>query len=283
MNPKTSSDTFKTPDEQTHVTHSKHKSFKEADGDPTRKIIRDLANEVPISITFNGTSVAVMMATPNNLKDFAYGFALSECFISVLEDVDDFQLQHLETGIEARFWLKDAPSKKLDVRRRQMAGPIGCGLCGLDSIEAAIRDIPKLTPTPACFSKNLVATAMEKLAEQQPLHDQTNAMHAAGFLTENDGVVLAREDVGRHNALDKVIGAIHLQEIDPSMGAIAITSRLSVDLVQKTAILGSPMIIAASAPTATALEWAEQAGISLVGLARNGQFEIFTHPHRIIA
>lgn len=266
------------------------------DGQDSGTSRHHIANEVPIAMVFNGSSMAVMMATPLDLEDFAYGFALSEGFITSQDDVERFELQQHPSGIEARFWLTDTPTERLDARRRQMAGPIGCGLCGLESIEQAMRDVPKLRNSNLRISRKSVFEAMQALSSHQALHDQTGAVHAAGFYQEQNGMVLAREDVGRHNALDKVIGALHLRQIDPiktdpskidpskidpSEGAIVITSRLSMDLVQKAAMAGVPIIIAASAPTATAIELAWQTGVTLVAQARNKRFEIFTHSFRI--
>lgn len=244
-------------------------------------LMQHMANEVPVSMVFNGSSMAVMMATPLDLKDFAYGFAISEGFIISQNDVERFELQQHQTGIEAQFWLQDMPSERLDARRRQLAGPIGCGLCGLESIEQAMRDVPNVTEHTMRLTHEHVHRAITALSDHQALHDQTSAMHAAGFFTERDGMLIAREDVGRHNALDKVIGRLHLNHGDLRQGAIVITSRLSLDLVQKTAMAGVPMIIAASAPTAAAIELAVKAGITLVGLARHERFHIFTHAVRI--
>jgi FdhD protein len=157
-----------------------------------------------------------------------------------------------------------------------------CGLCGIDSLEQASRALPAVPDAGLRLSQADVAGATEALRACQPLHDQTRATHAAGFLIPGQGIVLAREDVGRHNALDKLIGALVQAGIDPGTGAFVMTSRLSVELVQKCAMAGCPMLIAVSAPTAHAVRLAEAAGITLAAFARAGGFDLFSHPFRII-
>jgi FdhD protein len=161
-----------------------------------------------------------------------------------------------------------------------MAGPVGCGLCGIDSLDAAARALPQVGDGPR-INRSEVARATDMLRDQQPLHDQTHATHAAGFLLPGQGIVLVREDVGRHNALDKLIGAMARQGIDASAGAVVMTSRLSVELVQKCAVAGVTTLIAVSAPTAHALRLAEDAGMTLAAFARGGAFDLYSHPQRI--
>jgi FdhD protein len=175
-------------------------------------------------------------------------------------------------------WLHPAAEARLTARRRTMAGPVGCGLCGVDSIAEALRSVPRVTAdlhlTPA-----QVCDAVAALPAHQTLHDTTRAAHAAAFWTPARGITVAREDVGRHNALDKLIGA--LTTAPAGVGAVVMTSRVSIDLVQKVAMFGAPVLIAVSAPTAQAVELADAAGITLVALARPDRFEVFTHPDRI--
>ncbi|MDO5658457.1 MAG: formate dehydrogenase accessory sulfurtransferase FdhD [Paracoccus sp. (in: a-proteobacteria)] len=242
---------------------------------------RELPEEVPVAMVFDGTTLAVMMATPADIADFAYGFALSEGVIDRLDQVAGFEIAEHEAGIEARFWLREDRAEALAARRRMLAGPVGCGLCGIDSIEQAMRPLPvvkaRLTLCPSD-----VARATDLLRDWQPLHDQTRATHAAGFLTAQ-GVTCAREDVGRHNALDKLIGALARDGQKAAGGAFVMTSRLSVELVQKCAMAGCPALIAVSAPTAAAVRLAEGAGITLAAFARDGGFELFTHPNRFLS
>jgi FdhD protein len=162
-----------------------------------------------------------------------------------------------------------------------MMGPVGCGLCGIDSLEQALRALPPVSGD-LTLSLSEAAGAGDALRAHQPLHDLTQAVHAAGFFIPGQGIVMVREDVGRHNALDKLIGAALRAEIDPACGAVVITSRVSVEMVQKTVMFGSPILIAVSAPTAQALRSAEAAGLSVAAFGREGRLQIFTHPQRIL-
>ncbi|QCO57482.1 formate dehydrogenase accessory sulfurtransferase FdhD (plasmid) [Pseudorhodobacter turbinis] len=252
----------------------------QADG--SRTVHRALPEEVAVAIVFNGSTQAVMMASPTDLADFAHGFALSEGVITDLSQIENFELVDHPNGLEARFWLAEDRAEAIAARRRLMAGPVGCGLCGIDSLEQADRDLPQVGGAGLRFSYADIAGATDALRNHQPLHDLTHATHAAGFLQPGKGIILAREDVGRHNALDKVIGALALAGIDPASGAFVMTSRLSIELVQKTAVTRAPVLIAVSAPTAYALRAAKAAGITLVAFARGGGFDIYSHPKRII-
>lgn len=242
---------------------------------------RALPEEMAVAVVCNGSTQAVMMATPADLRDFAHGFALSEGLIGSVGQVEDFELAEHPDGIEARLWLSEDRAAALAARRRAMAGPVGCGLCGIDSLEQAMRSLP-VVPAPVWrLTRAEVAAAPDWLRAAQPLHDQTRAAHAAGFLRPGAGLVLAREDVGRHNAMDKLIGALALAGQPAGDGAIVMTSRLSVELVQKAAIAGCPMLIAVSAPTAQAVRLADGAGITLAAFARGGGFDVYSHPDRI--
>lgn len=256
-------------------------SGRSLQADGAADLRRTLPEETPVAMVYNGSTQAVMMATPADIADFAYGFALTEGVITALDQIQSFEAVDHPNGIEARLWLSDDRAEAMAARRRFMAGPVGCGLCGIDSLEQATRALPRVTASGLRLSRADVAGATEALRGQQPLHDQTRATHAAGFLRPGEGVIMAREDVGRHNALDKLIGALARQGIDPGSGAFVMTSRLSVELVQKAALAGCPMLIAVSAPTAHALRLAEAAGITLVAFARGNGFDIYAHPERI--
>lgn len=244
-------------------------------------VTRSLPEETPIALVFDGTTAAVMMASPADLADFAMGFALTEGFITHPEDVADLEIVTHDLGIEARFWLNADRTEAIRTRRRNMLGPAGCGLCGIDSLEQAIRPLPVLKAGTSTISQGDIARATEALRAHQPLHDQTRAVHAAGFLRRGGSIVLTREDVGRHNALDKLIGALVRGGVDPAGGAIVLTSRISVEMVQKTVIAGCPVLIAVSAPTAHALRLAKAAGLTLAAFARGDTFDIYAHPERI--
>ena len=246
---------------------------------------RVLPEEVAVALSFNGSAQAVMMATPADLEDFAYGFALTE---GLAQPAEILSVEVVETpkGIDVQIWVTPQAEARLAKRRRTMAGPVGCGLCGIDSLEEAMREMPAVTAefqmTPA-----QVRAAIASLPGAQPLHDATRAVHAAGFW--NGALLAVREDVGRHNALDKLVGAlrggmVREGEVRASMhptGAVLITSRVSIDMVQKVAAFGAPILIAVSAPTAQAVTLADQAGITLIALARPDGFQAFTHTDRI--
>jgi FdhD protein len=242
---------------------------------------RTLPEELPVALVYNGTTQAVMMATPADLEDFALGFSLSEHIVEDPGQIERIEIHAHGPGIEARIWLAEDRAEALAARRRAMAGPVGCGLCGIDSLEEALHPIAPLPEGGLKLAASDVLRAMEALRSHQPLQDQTRAVHAAGFYLPGDGLVLAREDVGRHNALDKLIGAMAREERDGAAGAVVLTSRVSVEMVQKCAVAGARVLIAVSAPTAHAVRLAEGAGITLAALVRDDGFSLFTHKDRI--
>ncbi|MEI6800949.1 MAG: formate dehydrogenase accessory sulfurtransferase FdhD [Pseudomonadota bacterium] len=237
---------------------------------------RVLPEEVAVALSFNGSTQAVMMATPADLEDFAYGFAMTE---GLAQPAEILSVEVVDTvkGIDVQIWVTPQAEARLAKRRRTMAGPVGCGLCGIDSLDEAMRELPAVTVdfpmTPA-----QVRAAIAALPDAQPLHDATRAVHAAGFW--NGALLAVREDVGRHNALDKLVGCMARAGTQP-MGAVVLTSRVSIDMVQKVAALGAPVLIAVSAPTARAVSMAQAAGITLIALARPDRFEVFTHDSRL--
>lgn len=244
-------------------------------------ITRDLPDETAVAVSINGTTHAVMMASPKDLRDFAVGFAWTEGIITDLDQIQTLDLLEHDTGIEAQFWLADDTARPFLARRRAMAGPVGCGLCGIDSLDQAVRPLPVVASSAVRFDPVHVGRATDLLRAHQPLHDVTHAVHAAGFMASDGTLVSVREDVGRHNALDKLIGALLQDNVDPAGGAMVLTSRVSVEMVQKTALAGCPMIIAVSAPTRHALNLAQDANITLCTFARDGGFDCYTHPHRL--
>lgn len=242
---------------------------------------RDLPEETPIALVFNGISHAVMLATPSDLEDFALGFALSEGIVAGRGEVLDIEVAPLADGVEVRIALTARRFAALKKRRRALAGPTGCGLCGLESLGDVLRPLPGVAAGFAIERASL-SRAMADLPSNQRLNQQTHAVHAAGWADRTGTVILVREDVGRHNALDKLIGAMAARKLDATQGALLLTSRISYELVQKAAMAGMPVMAGVSAPTARAVRMAEQAGITLVGLARADSMLAFTHIERLV-
>jgi FdhD protein len=239
---------------------------------------RTLPEENAVALSFNGTTQAVMMATPDDLVDFAYGFALTEG-IARPDEIETVEVVTTARGIDLQVWVKPAAETRLAARRRTMAGPVGCGLCGIDSIDQALRDVPLVPHSGFRMTPADVMAAVAALPGEQRLHDATRAVHCAAFWGPL-GIQAAREDVGRHNALDKLAG--HLVRGPVEDGAIVLTSRVSIDMVQKVATMGIGILIAVSAPTADAVTLADHAGITLIALARPDRFEVFTHTDRLM-
>jgi FdhD protein len=263
--------------------------------DPVRKAVRQvwrdagrnagmrlIPEETAIALTYNGGTYAVMMGTPQDLRDFAVGFSLSEGVVQSPDDILSLDIIDLDDGIELRMWLDPAKADLVNEGRRHIAGPTGCGICGIDSIAEAIRPAAMVAQGRS-FSPREILAAMAGIAPLQHINIETRAVHAAAFWTSVRGIVALREDVGRHNALDKLAGALAQQNVSTSEGMVLLTSRVSVEMVQKTAAMGAPLMVAVSAPTALAVRTAEAAGITLVAIARPDGFEVFTHPERIAA
>ena len=243
---------------------------------------RTIPEETAIALTYNGGTYAVMMGTPQNLADFAVGFSLSEGIVRTPDDIRSLDIVDLGGGIELRMWLTQVNADRLNERRRHIAGPTGCGICGIDSIAEALRPAA-IVAQGRRFSSREVMAAMQSIAPLQTLNIETRAMHAAAFWTPGRGTVALREDVGRHNALDKLAGALAQARITASEGMVLLTSRVSIEMVQKTAAMGATVMVAVSAPTALAVRMADAAGITLAAIARADGFEIFTHPDRIMS
>lgn len=244
---------------------------------------RIVAEESAIALSYRGSTEAVMMATPADLEDFAIGFSLSEGIVENIAEIIGIEKIESFGGVDVQISLREDVDRALGVRRRAKAGPVGCGLCGVESIEEALKPAADVTGVTLTLSSGEIADAMASLSALQPLNAETRAVHAAGFYIPGRGLVAVREDVGRHNALDKLIGHLARNGIAGAEGAVVMTSRLSVELVQKTAKLSSAVLIGISAPTALAIDMASRAGMTLVALARGEDYEIFTGPDRIAA
>ncbi|HEY9104443.1 formate dehydrogenase accessory sulfurtransferase FdhD [Chitinimonas sp.] len=236
-----------------------------------------VAEEVPVALVYNGISHAVMMATPLDLEDFALGFSLSEGIIARPGELLDCEVGELADGVTVELTITEARFQALKERRRSLTGRTGCGLCGQDTLEQAIRPLAPLGKVvPVAASE--VSQAMRQLAAQQPLNAATGAVHAAGWW--RSGKMLVREDVGRHNALDKLIGAT-AREAERD-GLLVISSRASYEMVHKAASAGFGVLAAVSAPTALAVRLAEQAGLCLIGYAREDRMTVYSHPEHLL-
>ena len=243
---------------------------------------RMVPEETPVAFSFAGTTHAVMMASPADFEDFALGFSLTEGIIADPQEIEAIEVEDHGAGIDIQIRLKDLANTRFEARRRRLAGPVGCGLCGIESIEEAMRSVDAVGTSKLTLDADDIVRSVKLLSKQQPLHSETGAVHAAGFYIPGKGVVMAREDVGRHNALDKLAGALAKAGIDGTSGAVVVTSRVSVEMVQKTAAIGAAFIIAVSAPTALAIRTANEAGMTLVALVRGDDFDVFTHPDRVV-
>ncbi|MBA1139710.1 formate dehydrogenase accessory sulfurtransferase FdhD [Mesorhizobium neociceri] len=243
---------------------------------------RMVPEETPVAFSFAGTTHAVMMASPADFEDFALGFSLTEGIIALPDEIEAIEVEDHGAGIDIQIRLKDQANTRFEARRRRLAGPVGCGLCGIESIEEAMRSVDKVGASKLTLEADDIVRSVRLLSKVQPLHSETGAVHAAGFYIPGKGIVMAREDVGRHNALDKLAGALAKAGINGASGAVVVTSRVSVEMVQKTAAIGSAFIMAVSAPTALAIRTAEEAGMTLVALVRGDDFDVFTHPERVV-
>lgn len=221
-----------------------------------------------------------MMATPADLTDFAVGFSLSEEIVPDPAAIEEIEAVEAEGGIELRLWIAATHMQALEKRRRRIAGATGCGMCGLESLDEAMRAVPAV-PDGRRWTAADIQAACRAMRPAQTLNEATRAVHGAGFWTEERGLVALREDVGRHNALDKLSGALAREDTLVEDGLLLLTSRISIELVQKAARMAAPILAAISAPTALAVRSADAAGMTLVGIARDDGFEVFTHPWRV--
>jgi len=242
---------------------------------------RELAEETAIALTYNRITHAVMMATPADFHDFALGFSLSEGIIAHPADIEDFAIVRAGAGIELRMWIAPALMARLETRRRRLAGATGCGMCGLESLDEALRPVPAVTQG-GKFTPAQIMQAAASLTPAQTLGAATRAVHAAAFWHPATGLAALREDVGRHNALDKLYGALIATNTNIPTGIVVLTSRVSIELIQKAARMGATILVAVSAPTALAVRIATQANITLIGVARPDGFEVFAHEGRIL-
>jgi len=241
-----------------------------------------VAQEVAVALVYNGVSHAVMMATPCDLEDFARGFTLTEHLVEKPSEIYDIEVEAKGRGIEVNLEIASQRMAALQQRRRALAGRTGCGLCGVDSLEAALRPVPATSST-ATVARAAIARAMAALPPEQRINRDNGATHAAGWATLDGTLVTVREDVGRHNALDKLAGALARLGTLGEPGFVVVTSRCSYEMVQKAAAIDAAAIAAVSAPTSLAIETAEQAGLALVAFVRDNRLTVYAHGERIEA
>jgi FdhD protein len=239
-----------------------------------------VVEEVPVAFAFNGVAHAVMMATPADLDDLAVGFSLSEQIVASARDISRVDVERHSRGVDLRVTIPADAAARLAGRGRALAGRTGCGLCGVDAIDEAVRP-PRAVTSALTVDRQALWRAAEALDQAQPLNRDAHALHAAAWADSTGRVVVAREDVGRHNALDKVLGALARDGRDAADGFVLLTSRASFELVQKAAVCGVSLVAAVSRPTVLAIRMADAAGICLVGLLRDRTANVYAHPERI--
>lgn len=250
--------------------------------DERRQICNDaVAEEVPVALEYNGISHAVMLASPYHLEDFALGFSLSEGILSERSELFDCEVSATADGIQVQMRIAAQRFAALKGKRRNLTGRTGCGLCGAETLQQAIRH-PSPVTSSAMFSASSIHAGMAAMQAQQHMQQHTGATHAAAWLDADGKIDLVREDIGRHNALDKLIGALATEKRDFSSGAALITSRASYEMVQKAATLGIGFLAAISAPTSLAVQLAEQANVTLVGFVRDQSHVVYAQSHRLM-
>jgi FdhD protein len=250
-------------------------------GKPT-ELTERVVEETPVAIVYNGIPHVVMMATPTDLEDFALGFSLTEELIQSPADLERLEVVRYSRGIEIQATVAERCAAVIAERTRRLTGRTGCGICGADGVDAVLKQIhPVRGGGPVTVGA--LQRALAALGEDQPLNAASGAVHAAAWARADGTLVLVREDVGRHNALDKLVGAVVKEGLDRGAGFVVVTSRASFEMVQKTAVLGAPLLAAISGPTGLAVRVARESGVTLVGFARGSRFTVYTHPDRLVA
>jgi FdhD protein len=250
-------------------------------GEVTSRISDAVAEELPVALIYNDRPHAVMMATPADLEDFALGFSLSEGIIAEPGELESVRIEPALAGIEIHIRVPDARGDVLEQRVRQLTGRTGCGLCGAQTLEAAVRH-PAPVKEPAKFTDAALHRAITQLQGRQTINIATGATHAAAWVRKDGCVDALREDVGRHNALDKLIGAMMRNGTDVREGFMLVTSRGSYEMVMKAATVGIGILVAISAPTALAIALANEANVTLIGFARPDGYSVYANGHRLI-
>ena len=243
---------------------------------------RVLAAEVPVSITYNGLAYAVMMASPLDIEDFVTGFSLTEEVVKQASEIEEIVVRPIELGLLAQARIPAERGRALMENRRNLVGQTGCGICGVVELEQAVRRYGGNKSRPGMDAAAIFA-AWDGLSPRQPLNARTGAVHAAAFADAQGRLLAVREDVGRHNALDKLIGHLAREGVSPSSGFCLMTSRISFELVQKCLASGIPALVGISAPTSLAVRLSQEHNLTLAALARQDGFQVFSDPYRLFA
>jgi len=240
-----------------------------------------IAEEVPISLVYNGVPHVVMLATPTNLEEFALGFSITEGIVKSPQELLSARVYNRSNGIEVQIKIPEQRFQCMSDKGRNLTGRTGCGLCGASTLKQAIRQ-PNSVNGGLTLPAAELCSALTDIKQFQKLNQLTGAVHAAAWAVPGQGILDVREDVGRHNALDKLIGFLLRSGKDLSAGFVIVTSRASYEMVQKTAWVGITLLAAISAPTGLAIRLADEAGLTLIGFARDNQHVVYTHPQRLI-
>ena len=256
------------------------RTVQRRDGHGARHVRDEVACEIPVALHYNDQPFVVLMATPSDLADLALGFSLSEALIRKASELQIDGIDESVDGIAIRMTVPEARAEALANRGRNLPGYGGCGVCGSADIESVMRTPPRIESTTS-IDEAALHRALAALHQRQPLNAATGATHAAGFSDRDGTLLLVREDVGRHNALDKLIGAMASARIDAGDGFAIVTSRASYELAMKAAQVGIPLLAAISAPTTLAIALADSARLCLVGFARDGHCAVYAHPERL--
>ena len=241
-----------------------------------------IVEETPVAIVYNGIPHVVMMATPTDLEDFALGFSLTEELIGSPADLEGIEIERYSRGVEIKVRVAERCAAVIGERTRRLTGRTGCGICGSDSVDAVLKQIHPVEHK-APIQVSAVERAMASLGASQPLNAAAGAVHAAAWARRDGALLLVREDVGRHNALDKLVGAAVAAQVRPAEGFVLVTSRASFEMVQKVTVLGAPLLAAISGPTGLAVRVAQASGLTLVGFARGDRLTVYTHPEQLVA
>ncbi|RTZ40687.1 formate dehydrogenase accessory sulfurtransferase FdhD [Candidimonas sp. SYP-B2681] len=265
-------------DEPLATGHSSYRVTRAGRHAPCYAEPDEIAQEIAVALEYNGISHATLLATPTDLEDLALGFSFTEGIIRSARDLYDLEIAETAKGFIIQATIASACVSELKLRRRSLAGRTGCGLCGIESLDEVRRTLQPLPAPTLAYDATAIAQAAQQLRARQPLHLLTGATHAAGWSSSAGDVLYVREDVGRHNALDKLIGHLLRTSVDTTGGIAIISSRASFEMVQKAAAAGMSVLVAVSAATTYAVNMASELNVMLAGFARDDSFTVYSHP-----